>query len=216
LVVVVVVALGVGALLWRQPSVSADRHVAVPYVQTLIPGTPLPGVDVPPASSKAIAARARAIWDLTNCGGAMVDDPAAALAGGERWQRYMDTYLARTKAANHSVYTEDSAELQQLDADNGAAMRALWFGVYQGCRITKFAVDGISRDERDVYVRFQVGWQVKPIPGLKTRVVAHVTTTNGWDPPNRLWQVYRLTSEHGTLRLIDSANVDPPHEGPAD
>jgi hypothetical protein len=128
----------------------------------------------------------------------------------------MDTYLARTKAANHSVFTADSAELQRLDAEDGAAMRALWFGVYKECRITRFAVDGIERDEHDVYVRFQVGWQVKPIPGLKTRVVAHVTTTDGWNPPNLLWQVYRLTSENGALRLIDSANVDPPRPGAAD
>jgi hypothetical protein len=213
--VVVVVALVVGALLLRQPSVPADRHVAVPYVQTLIPGNPLPGVDVSPANSKAIAARARAIWDLGNCGGAMVDDPAAALAGGDRWQRYMDTYLARTKAANRSVYTEDSNELQQLDASDGAAMRALWFGVYEGCRITKFDVDGIREDEGSIYVRFQVAWQVKPIPGLKTRVYDSATIV-GWDPPRQLWQVYRLRSVDGTLRLIESANVDPPRPGPAD
>jgi hypothetical protein len=145
----------------------------------------------------------------------MVDDPAAALAGGERWQRYMDAYVDRTRTANHSVYTEDSAELQRLDADNGAAMRARWFGGYEGCRITGFEVDGISRDERDVYVRFRVTTQVKPIPGLQTKVMS-VTERDGWNPPVVDWQVYRLRSDHGTLRLVDSASVNPPHPGSAD
>jgi hypothetical protein len=181
----------------------------------LIPGNPLPGVDVSPADAKAIAARARAIFDVTSCGGTMVDDPAAALAGGERWQRYMDTYLARTKAANRSVYTEDSAELQQMDADNGAAMRARWLGVYEGCRITKFEVDGISRDERDVYVRFQVTTQMKPIPGLQTEAT-EPTERDGWYPPRADWVAYRMRSDLGTLRLIESAGVSPPRPGPAD
>jgi hypothetical protein len=189
---------------------STTPRPKIPFLQTLTPGTDLPGC--PASVNKAdVAAQVRRMFELLNCEPNEVD-PAAARAGGQQWQNYVDGYVTHLDALVHSVYADEVAATvaQQLSVDANAIMRTLAFGIYQSCRVNKFKVDAISQDGSDLYVRFQVNTQSKPIPGLQTRVVTNTLTADGWTLPSLLWQVFQLKAEHGALRLVDSANVNPP------